>query len=170
MFWHRWYTQQNQPRARAYSWTRNLCSGLDPQQRPGSAPLYGRLCYGINTLPVVRDYPAGPLEAGLQLTQLTNGLPRGQNANFLDIQNQNTFEYLLGSSQMNPGFYKAEHMVGKSNTTNRNEGSEANPAVTKENQSQSKVRMDKMKIQKAIRISALLYDGTNAASIYCGIT
>ncbi|XP_076014531.1 cadherin-24 [Genypterus blacodes] len=58
-----WYTQQNQPRARTYSWGRNLHPSLEPQ-RPGSAPLYGRLCYGIRTLPVLRDYPeGGPLEA-----------------------------------------------------------------------------------------------------------
>ncbi|KAM4629255.1 cadherin-24, partial [Polymixia lowei] len=53
-----WYTQQNPPRARTYSWSRNPRPGLDPQ-RPGSAPLYGRLCYGIHTLPVLRDYPEG---------------------------------------------------------------------------------------------------------------
>uniref|UniRef100_A0A3B3ZEW6 Cadherin domain-containing protein n=1 Tax=Periophthalmus magnuspinnatus TaxID=409849 RepID=A0A3B3ZEW6_9GOBI len=40
--------------------------------QPGSAPLYGRLCYGLQTLPhnlpVLRDYPpVGPLESGLQL-------------------------------------------------------------------------------------------------------
>uniref|UniRef100_A0A3Q2XZ50 Cadherin 24 n=1 Tax=Hippocampus comes TaxID=109280 RepID=A0A3Q2XZ50_HIPCM len=39
------------------------------QNRPGSAPLYGRLCYGVHTLPSLRDYyyQAGPLQAGAQL-------------------------------------------------------------------------------------------------------
>uniref|UniRef100_A0A3Q4GDB7 Cadherin 24, type 2a n=1 Tax=Neolamprologus brichardi TaxID=32507 RepID=A0A3Q4GDB7_NEOBR len=73
---------------------------LDPQQRPGSAPLYGRFCYGLHTLPVLRDYPAGPLEAGLQLTQLTHGLTRGHFNNSLIIQNQNTFEPALHSPEM----------------------------------------------------------------------
>uniref|UniRef100_A0A8C4ERL1 Cadherin 24, type 2a n=1 Tax=Dicentrarchus labrax TaxID=13489 RepID=A0A8C4ERL1_DICLA len=94
---------------------------LDPQQRPGSAPLYGRLCYGIHTLPVLRDYPAGPLEAGLQLTQLTHGLTGGHIGNSLVIQNQSTFEPLLRSPEMSPGCYEAEHMLVKSKITDRNE-------------------------------------------------
>ncbi|XP_067370307.1 cadherin-24 isoform X2 [Channa argus] len=106
-----WYTQQNLPRARTYSWSRNLHSGLDPYQRPGSAPLYGRLCYGIHTLPVVRDYPSGPLEAGVQLTQLTHGLNGGHNGNSLVIQNQSTFEPLMPSPEMSPATYEAEHML-----------------------------------------------------------
>lgn len=141
IFWHRWYTQQNPPRARTYSWSRNPRPGLDPQQRPGSAPLYGRLCYGIHTLPVLRDYPAGPLEAGLQLTQLTHGLTRGQIGNSLVFQNQSTFEPLLGSPETISGCYEAEHMLAKSRATNREEGSEANAADTKENQNEGKVRL-----------------------------
>ncbi|XP_054646439.1 cadherin-24-like [Dunckerocampus dactyliophorus] len=70
-----WYTQQAAPRARTYSMSRNLYPGADSQQqqhhRPGSAPLYGRLCYSIHTLPVLRDDPTGPLEAGVQLGQHT---------------------------------------------------------------------------------------------------
>ncbi|XP_076582606.1 cadherin-7-like [Chaetodon auriga] len=128
-----WYTQQNPPRARTYSWSRNPRPGLDPQQRPGSAPLYGRLCYGIHTLPVLRDYPAGPLEAGLQLTQLTHGLTRGQIGNSLVIQNQSTFEPLLRSPEMSPGGYEAEHMLAESRITD--EGSEEN---SKETQDQAK--------------------------------
>lgn len=137
---HRWYTNQNQPRARTYSWSRNPHPSLDPQQQPGSAPLYGRLCYGIHTLPVLRDYPAGPLEAGLQLTQLTHGLTGGHITNSLVIQNQSTFEPLLHSPEMSPGSYEAEHMLAKSKITERNEGSEANTTDTKQNQDQAKVR------------------------------
>ncbi|XP_035508658.1 cadherin-24-like [Morone saxatilis] len=137
-----WYTQQNPPRARTYSWSRNPRPGLDPQQRPGSAPLYGRLCYGIHTLPVLRDYPAGPLEAGLQLTQLTHGLTGGHIGNSLVIQNQSTFEPVLCSPEMSPGCYEAEHMLAKSKITDRNEGSEANAADSKENQDQAKINAE----------------------------
>ncbi|XP_073332495.1 cadherin-24 [Pagrus major] len=134
-----WYTQPNPPRARTYSWSRNPRPGLDPQQRPGSAPLYGRLCYGIHTLPVLRDYPAGPLEAGLQLTQLTHGLTGGHIGNSLVIQNQSTFEPLLRSPEMSPGCYEAEHMLAKSKITERNEGSEANAAEKEADQDQAKL-------------------------------
>ncbi|CAF96423.1 unnamed protein product, partial [Tetraodon nigroviridis] len=119
-----WYTQQNPPRARTYSWSRNLRPSLDPQQRPGSAPLYGRFCYGIHTLPVLRDYPAGPLEAGLQLTQLTQGVTRGQPGGSLVITNQNNPEPPLSAPQMSTRPYM-EHMVVKNILTNRKEGSEA---------------------------------------------
>lgn len=139
--WHRWYTQQNPPRARTYSWSRNPRPGLDPQQRPGSAPLYGRLCYGIHTLPVLRDYPAGPLEAGLQLTQLTHELTRSQIGNSLLFPNQSTLEPLLGSSEMSSGCYEAERTAASSKITHKNEGSEINTADTKENQNQGKVRI-----------------------------
>ncbi|KAL7396993.1 hypothetical protein ABVT39_014873 [Epinephelus coioides] len=134
-----WYTQQNAPRARTYSWSRNPRPGLDPQQRPGSAPLYGRFCYGIHTLPVLRDYPVGPLEAGLQLTQLTHGLTGGHIGNSLVIQNQSTFEPSLRSPEMSPASYEAEHTLAKSRITERNEGSEANAADTKEKQDQAKI-------------------------------
>uniref|UniRef100_A0A672HXW9 Cadherin 24, type 2a n=1 Tax=Salarias fasciatus TaxID=181472 RepID=A0A672HXW9_SALFA len=115
--------------------------GLDPQQRPGSAPLYGRVCYGIHTLPVLRDYPTGPLEAGLQLTQLTHGLAGGHVGNSLVIQNQSTFEPLLRSPEMSPGGFEAESTLAKSKSTDRNEGSEANAAGAMENQDQAKVRL-----------------------------
>lgn len=139
--WRRWYTQQNLPRARTYSWSRHPRPGLDSQQRPGSAPLYGRFCYGLHTLPVLRDYPAGPLEAGLQLTQLTHGLTRGHFSNSLIIQNQNTFEPVLHSPEMSTSSFEAEGMV-KSKITERNEGSEAIAAGTKENQDPAKVRQE----------------------------
>ncbi|XP_056893154.1 cadherin-24 isoform X2 [Takifugu flavidus] len=142
-----WYTQQNPPRARTYSWSRNLRPGLDPQQRPGSAPLYGRFCYGIHTLPVLRDYPAGPLEAGLQLTQLTpgltpgltqgltQGLTGGQAGSSLVVQNQTNFEPLLSAPQMSARSYM-EYMVAKNRTIDRKEGSASEP---KEAQNHSKI-------------------------------
>uniref|UniRef100_A0A3Q2PFG7 Cadherin-24-like n=1 Tax=Fundulus heteroclitus TaxID=8078 RepID=A0A3Q2PFG7_FUNHE len=101
---------------------------LGPQQRPGSAPLYGRLCYGIHTLPVLRDYPVGPLEAGLQLSQLTQGLTGGHAGNPLLIPNQTTFEPLLRSPEMSLVGFEAQHMLAKSTITDRNESSEANAA------------------------------------------
>ncbi|XP_074492883.1 cadherin-7 [Sebastes fasciatus] len=134
-----WYTQQNPPRARTYSWSRNPRPGLDPQQRPGSAPLYGRLCYGVHTLPVLRDYPVGPLEAGLQLTQLTHGLAGGHVGNSLVIQNQSTFEPLLRSPETSPAGYEAERTPAKSKITERDEGSGANAAGTQENREQAKI-------------------------------
>lgn len=142
IFWHRWYTQQNPPRARTYSWSRNLRPSLDPQQRPGSAPLYGRFCYGIHTLPVLRDYPAGPLEAGLQLTQLTQGVTRAQAGSSLVITNQNSFEPLLSAPQVSARPYM-EHMVAKNILTNRKEDSEAE---TKDAQNHIKVRIHCRKI------------------------
>lgn len=141
IFWHRWYTQ---PRARTYSWSRNLRPSLDPQQRPGSAPLYGRFCYGIHTLPVLRDYPAGPLEAGLQLTQLTQGPTRGQAGSSFVVQNQNNFDPPLSAPQMSTRPYM-EHMATKNKMTNRNEGSEAE---TKDAQNHSKVRTNSTKIHR----------------------
>lgn len=140
--WHRWYTQQNPPRARTYSWSRNPRPGLDPQ-RPGSAPLYGRLCYGIHTLPVLRDYPEGPLEAGLQLAQLTHGFSGSHASNSLIIQNQSTFEPAepgaahIHSAEM--GSYEADRMPAKSKHTDKNGSSQAN-CDTKQNQEQVKVR------------------------------
>ncbi|XP_034736659.1 cadherin-24 [Etheostoma cragini] len=134
-----WYTQQNPPRARTYSWSRNPRRGLDPQQRPGSAPLYGRLCYGVHTLPVLRDYPVGPLEAGLQLTQLTQGLSGGHIGSSLVIPNQCTFEPLRRSPETSTASYNTEHMLEKSRITDRNGGREANAADANESQDQAKI-------------------------------
>ncbi|XP_062280193.1 cadherin-24 [Scomber scombrus] len=159
-----WYTQQNLPRARTYSWSRNPRPGLDPHQRPGSAPLYGRLCYGIHTLPVLRDYPVGPLEAGLQLTQLTHGLTGGHIANSLVIQNQSTFEPLLQSPEMSPASYEADHMLAKSNITERNEGSEANAADTKQNEDQDKINSPESESTPANNSADLTYCDPNESS------
>ncbi|XP_042272621.1 cadherin-24 isoform X2 [Thunnus maccoyii] len=159
-----WYTQQNLPRARTYSWSRNPRPGLDPHQRPGSAPLYGRLCYGIHTLPVLRDYPAGPLEAGLQLTQLTHGLTGGHIANPLVIQNQSTFEPLLHSPEMSPGSYEAEHMLAESKITERNEVSEANAADTKQNEDQAKIDSTESESTPANNAANLTYCDPNESS------
>ncbi|CAB1439269.1 unnamed protein product [Pleuronectes platessa] len=161
-----WYTQQNPPRARAYSWSRNPRPGLAPQQRPGSAPLYGRLCYGIHTLPVLRDYPAGPLEAGLQLTQLTHGLTGGHIGNSLVIQNQSTFEPLLHSPETSPASYEAEHILAKSNITDRNKGSEANEeADTKENLDQAKTNPTEAVLAPADDAAKLTYSDPNESSL-----
>ncbi|XP_041862511.1 cadherin-24-like isoform X2 [Melanotaenia boesemani] len=134
-----WYTQQNPPRARTYSWSRYPRPSLGPQQRPGSAPLYGRLCYGVNTLPVLRDYPAGPLEAGLQLPQLTQGLTGGHCGNSPFIPNQSTFEPLLRSPEMSLGSFQAEHMLAKNTITDRNESSEADAVSAKASEDHSKI-------------------------------
>ncbi|KAM6939341.1 cadherin-24-like [Lycodopsis pacificus] len=125
-----WYTQPNPPRARTYSWNRN--PGPDPQQRPGSAPMYG-LCF--HTLPVLRDYyPVGPLEAGLQLTQLTRGPAGAHVGSSLVIQNQSAVEALRRSPETS---YAAEHLLAESNATDRKDGAEA--ADTQERKGQAKI-------------------------------
>ncbi|XP_072528232.1 cadherin-7 [Salminus brasiliensis] len=70
------YSQENLDRM--YSWTQT--AGVDPQ-RPGSAPLYGRFCYSIHTLPAVRDR-IGPFDSGMDLTKLAYTLPSGQAQNY----------------------------------------------------------------------------------------
>lgn len=96
--------------------------------------MYGRLCF--HTLPVLRDYyPVGPLEAGLQLTQLTRGPAGAHVGNSLVIQNQSTLEPLRRSPETS---YAAEHMLAKSKATDRKEGAEA--ADTQERKDQAKVR------------------------------
>lgn len=133
IFCHRWYTQQNPPRARTYSWSRNLRPILDPQQRPGSAPLYGRFCYGLHTLPVLRDYPGGPLEAGLQLTQLTRGLTRAQAGGSLLVPAHNGFEAPPGAPQTSSRPYAEQKGEGA-------DGDEGSEAETKDARHPSKVR------------------------------
>ncbi|KAM4547787.1 cadherin-24-like [Odontesthes bonariensis] len=155
-----WYTQQNPPRARTYSWSRHPRPSLGPQQRPGSAPLYGRLCYGINTLPVLRDYPAGPLEAGLQLTQLTQGLTGGHFGNSLFIPNQSTFEPLLRSPEMSLGSFEAEHMLAKKTITDRNESSEADAAGAKENKDQTEINQTETESTAADIAADLTYESS----------
>lgn len=140
--WHRWYTQQNPTRVRTYSWNRNP-PRLGPQQRPDSAPLYGRHCYGFQTLPVLSDYPAGPLEVGLQLTQLTQGFTEGHTGNSLSIPNQKTFESLQCSPGNSLDAFKANQTLAKSTTEERNKSSEASTAEAKQNEEQAKVRKTK---------------------------
>ncbi|XP_041646413.1 cadherin-24 [Cheilinus undulatus] len=159
-----WYTPQNPPRARTYSWSRNPRPGLSPQQRPGSAPLYGRLCYGLHTLPVLRDYPVGPLEAGVQLTQLTHRLTGGHLGSSLVIQNQNTFDPLQRSPEISTSCYKAEHMLAKSKITDRHEGSEAKPADTKEQQDQAKIKPTEMESTPANDSADLSHCDPNESS------
>lgn len=141
--WPRWYTQQNQPRARTYSWSRHPCPRQGPQQRPGSAPLYGHLSYGFQTLPVLKDYPTGPLEMGLQLTQLTLGLTGSHTSNSLPLPNQNTFEPLPHSPESSPGAFRADQMLAKSTITERKESCQANTAEAKGNEERAKVRQTK---------------------------
>uniref|UniRef100_UPI003AAF14B6 cadherin-24 n=1 Tax=Centroberyx gerrardi TaxID=166262 RepID=UPI003AAF14B6 len=159
-----WYTQQNPPRARTYSWSRNPRPGLDPQ-RPGSAPLYGRLCYGVHTLPVLRDYPEGPLEAGLQLAQLTHGLTGSHIGNSLVIQNQSTFEPVEPGAAHSAelGSYEAEHMVAKSKSTVRNGGSEAN-CDAKHTQDQVKINPAETEATLANKAATLTYCDPNESS------
>ncbi|CAM4675946.1 unnamed protein product [Leuciscus chuanchicus] len=63
------YSQDNLDSIRTFSWSQSL--GLDPR-RPVSAPLYGRYCYTIQTLPAPRN------RLGLDLAKLPYVLPAGQ--------------------------------------------------------------------------------------------
>ncbi|XP_029002319.1 cadherin-24-like [Betta splendens] len=155
-----WYTQQNQPRARTYSWSRNPHSGLDPQQRPGSAPLYGRLCYGIHTLPVVRQYAAGPLEAGLQLSQLTPVLSSGPAGSPLVIQEQSTFKSLLRSPETSSGSHEAEHVQIKNKITD----GEVKPVDTRENQDQAKIKSTELESTPADNAANVTYSDLHESS------
>ncbi|XP_011472759.1 cadherin-24 isoform X1 [Oryzias latipes] len=132
-----WYTQQNAPRARRFSWSLHPRSGLGPQQRPGSAPLYGRLCYGMHALPVLRDYPAGPLEAGFQLNRLTQGVAGGHLGNSLFTPNQSTSEPLHRPAEAGLRGVQAEHLA-KSRVAGSNESSGANTAGPNGNQAKMK--------------------------------
>ncbi|XP_028817109.1 cadherin-24 [Denticeps clupeoides] len=60
------FSQRNMDSSGTYSWSQNL------EQRPGSAPLYGRAAYGFNTLPVPRDKPL-PFQPVLDLGRLPYG-------------------------------------------------------------------------------------------------
>ncbi|CAN9500237.1 unnamed protein product [Ophioblennius macclurei] len=115
-----WFTQQNAPRARTCSWSRHPHPGPDRRHRPGSAPLYGRLCCGgVRALPALTDYPGGPVEAGLQLAQPTQGPAGGRAGGSLLIQNQNTFE----PPETGADGPQAESLLGKSKPADGNEGS-----------------------------------------------
>ncbi|KAK7129345.1 hypothetical protein R3I94_017526 [Phoxinus phoxinus] len=63
------YSQDNLDSVRTFSWSQSL--GLDPR-RPVSAPLYGRYCYTIQTLPAPRN------RLGLDLAKLPYALPASQ--------------------------------------------------------------------------------------------
>ncbi|XP_051515460.1 cadherin-11-like isoform X2 [Myxocyprinus asiaticus] len=65
------YSQDNLDINRTFSWSESL--GLDPH-RPVSAPLYGRYCYSIQTLPAPRNRLA-PFNSRLDLTKLAYVLP-----------------------------------------------------------------------------------------------
>ncbi|KAI9535817.1 hypothetical protein NQZ68_040320 [Dissostichus eleginoides] len=102
-----WYTQPNPARSRTYSWSRPPRPSLPPAQRPGSAPIYGRLCLGLHTLPVLRDHPGGgALEGGIP--QLISGLSGG----FPGVQNQRPFQSLISPGGGLAG-YGSERLLQK---------------------------------------------------------
>ncbi|KAI4901121.1 hypothetical protein NFI96_005334 [Prochilodus magdalenae] len=78
------YSQRGQEKARTYSsWAQS--GVLDTGHHSQAAPLYGRLCYSSQTLPVLRRSQA-PYEPGL--TELGYRFPGGQPDHSLVIQNQ----------------------------------------------------------------------------------
>ncbi|XP_016146711.1 uncharacterized protein [Sinocyclocheilus grahami] len=68
------YSQDDLDSIRTFSWSQSL--GLDPL-RPVSAPLYGRYCYSIQTLPASRNR-LGPFNSRLDLAKLAYVLPGSQ--------------------------------------------------------------------------------------------
>ncbi|XP_033848056.1 cadherin-24 [Periophthalmus magnuspinnatus] len=152
-----WYTQTTAPRARTYSWSRAPRSVPDAQ-RPGSAPLYGRLCYGLQTLPhnlpVLRDYPpVGPLESGLQLshftpgftTGLTTGLSTGITTaghlrNSLVIPNHSTFETLLLAPQINSTIYETDHTMEQNQNKSSQERNEGKTTEDRKNEDKEQAK------------------------------
>uniref|UniRef100_A0A8C7FHN5 Cadherin-2 n=1 Tax=Oncorhynchus kisutch TaxID=8019 RepID=A0A8C7FHN5_ONCKI len=107
-------------------------------RRPGSAPVYGRLCYSIHTLPVLRDChkEPTPFQSGLQLAKPmgTYGLPGNHmDNNSLVIQNQGTFDLLepeaIHLNSAEPWFPSRdgpEIWVANSRPTEKEEGRETN--------------------------------------------
>ncbi|XP_066536762.1 cadherin-18 [Hoplias malabaricus] len=78
------YSQRAQDKARTYSsWAQS--GNLDNSIHSQTAPLYGRLCYSSQTLPVLRR-SQGPYEPGL--AELGYRFPTGQPDHSLVIQNQ----------------------------------------------------------------------------------
>uniref|UniRef100_A0A3P9H174 Cadherin 24, type 2b n=1 Tax=Oryzias latipes TaxID=8090 RepID=A0A3P9H174_ORYLA len=78
------YNQQAQDKSRNYSWAQN--AALDHNFSGTGGPLYGRLCYSSQTLPVLRRTPGGTFDQGL--AELAYRFPGGQPDHSLVIQNQ----------------------------------------------------------------------------------
>ncbi|XP_072544386.1 cadherin-24 isoform X2 [Salminus brasiliensis] len=95
------YSQRGQEKARTYSsWAQS--GVLDGGHHSQTAPLYGRLCYSSQTLPVLRRSQA-PYEPGL--AELGYRFPGGQPDHSLVIQNQGAVVGPLepGSLYVGPG-------------------------------------------------------------------
>lgn len=78
------YNQHAQDKSRNYSWAQN--AALDHNFSGTGGPLYGRLCYSSQTLPVLRRTPGGTFDQGL--AELAYCFPGGQPDQSLVIQNQ----------------------------------------------------------------------------------
>lgn len=79
----------------------------------------------MHTLPVLSDYyPVGPLEAGLQLPQVTRGLAGGHAGGPLVIQNQSALEAPRRPQEASVCGHAAERMAARSKVRGRNEGGE----------------------------------------------
>ncbi|KAG1960725.1 cadherin-11 [Pimephales promelas] len=76
------YSQDNLDSVRTFSWSQSL--GLDPR-RPVSAPLYGRYCYTIQTLPAPRN------RLGLDLDKQPYVLPASQGQSCGPLESASVF-------------------------------------------------------------------------------
>ncbi|XP_036451884.1 cadherin-11 [Colossoma macropomum] len=93
------YSQRGQDKARTYSsWAQS--GVLDSGHHSQTAPLYGRLCYSSQTLPVLRRSQA-PYEPGL--AELGYRFPGGQPDHSLVIQNQGAVVGPLGPGALYVG-------------------------------------------------------------------
>ncbi|XP_040026958.2 cadherin 24, type 2b [Gasterosteus aculeatus] len=90
------YADQNQEKARTYSWAQN--PSMEHNYSGPGGPLYGRICYSSHTLPVLRRTPAGAFEPGL--AELGYRFPGGQPDHSLVIQNQGAVVGPMESSNL----------------------------------------------------------------------
>ncbi|XP_022532490.2 cadherin-7 [Astyanax mexicanus] len=126
------YSQENLDRM--YSWTQT--AAVDPQ-RPGSAPLYGRFCYSIHTLPAVRDR-IGPYDSRLDFTKLAYTLPSGQTPNYGPLDPGSMF---TGLAELSPSKDQStteeEHKETEDSAENNLKESETGSEVISETQNLS---------------------------------
>uniref|UniRef100_A0A8B9KA13 Cadherin 24, type 2a n=1 Tax=Astyanax mexicanus TaxID=7994 RepID=A0A8B9KA13_ASTMX len=105
--------------------------------RPGSAPLYGRFCYSIHTLPAVRDR-IGPYDSRLDFTKLAYTLPSGQTLNYGPLDPGSMF---TGLAELSPSKDQStteeEHKETEDSAENNLKESETGSEVISETQNLS---------------------------------
>lgn len=123
------YSQHNLDRT--YSWSQN--TSMDPR-RPGSAPMYGRFCYSIHTLPVMKNN-----NMGLDLAKLPYGLANNRTDQTLVIQTQGNYgPFEPGSVCVRPvaptSRDGSEHKAAEGSTDSNPKESEGGSEATSDSQ------------------------------------